>query len=114
MIIVDESTDARIVEALDNLGYTTFSIQQQMQGINDQEVIRIAAEKNGYILTEDKDFGDEIVFKHAVNNGAMLLRLAGMPIDNKIKLVTAALNKYHTELIGGFAVLNKNKLRLRK
>ena len=71
LIIVDESTDARITNALVSSGYDIFSIQQMMQGIDDSDIIKMSVEKDAFILTEDKDFGDEIVFRKVSNNGAM-------------------------------------------
>jgi predicted nuclease of predicted toxin-antitoxin system len=111
---VDESTDARITDALVKAGYRVFSIQQMMQGIDDRAIIKISVEKEGFIITEDKDFGDEIVFRKALHNGAMLLRLAGVDIEERIRLVLTSLEKHHHELIGSFSVLVKKKLRIRK
>lgn len=114
LIIADESTDARIVEALKEAGYDIFSIQQIMPGTADLDIIAMAATKSGFILTEDKDFGDELVFKKVSNNGAMLLRLAGVDIEEKIRLVLTAIKKHSEELTYAFSVLSKNKLRIRK
>ena len=114
LIIADESTDARITVALKQAGYETFSIQQIMPGTDDLDIIAMAATKNGFILTEDKDFGDELVFKKVSNNGAMLLRLAGVDIEEKIRLVLTAIEKHSAELRSAFSVLSKNKLRIRK
>ena len=41
-------------------------------------------DKGAYIITEDKDFGDELVFRKVSHSGAMLLRLAGVNIEDKI------------------------------
>ena len=114
LIIIDESTDARIAAALHEAGYDVFSIQKLMPGIDDLEIIALAAGKKAYILTEDKDFGDELVFRKAPNNGAMLLRLAGVDIEDKIRLILTAIAKHSNELTSAFAVLGKNKLRIRK
>jgi len=114
LIIVDESTDARITEALKKAGYEIFSIQQIMPGTDDINIITVATAKRGYILTEDKDFGDELVFRKVSDNGAMLLRLSGVDIEQKIRLVLTAIEKHSEELINAFSVLSKNKLRIRK
>lgn len=114
LIIADESTDARITVALKQAGYETFSIQQIMPGTDDLDIIAMAATKKGFILTEDKYFGDELVFKKVSNNGAMLLRLAGVDIEEKIRLVLTAIEKHSEELRSAFSVLSKNKLRIRK
>ena len=69
---------------------------------------------NGYIITEDKDFGDELVYKQNSNTGVMLLRILDLPIGAKKKLVLDALIDYNTLLRNSFAVLNSKKLRIRK
>ena len=114
LIIVDESTDARITEALTEAGYKIFSIQEIMPGTDDIDIIRLAADKRAYILTEDKDFGDELVFRKISHTGAMLLRLAGVNIEDKIRLVLMAIEKHSEELLNAFSVLSKKKLRIRK
>ncbi len=113
-IIIDESTDARIAEALQNAGYKTISIQQIMPGTDDIDIIQTAVVEGAYILTEDKDFGDELVYKKGTHNGAMLLRLAGVEIEKKKELVLSAFSKHSKELINAFAVLSKRKLRIRR
>lgn len=114
LIIVDESTDARISEALREADFNIFCIQEMMPGTEDTDIIQFAAEKGAYILTEDKDFGDELVFRNSSHNGAMLLRLGGVDIEEKKRLVLIALNTHSKELLSAFSVLNKNKLRIRK
>lgn len=114
LIIIDESTDARITEALRKEGYEIYSIQEMIPGIDDIDIIELAVRNEGYIITEDKDFGDEIVFRKAPHNGAMLLRLSGVDIEEKIRRVLITLEKYSEELTEAFAVLSKNKLRIRK
>lgn len=85
-----------------------------MPGTSDLAIIKYSDEIEGFILTEDKDFGEEIIYKKVKNNGALLLRLAGVPIEEKINLVITTIQKHRADLIGCFSVLNKNKLRVRK
>ena len=85
-----------------------------MPGTDDIDIIQFAAERGAYILTEDKDFGDELVFRKFSHYGAMLLRLEGVEIEEKQRLVLMALNKNSEELLNAFSVLNKKKLRIRK
>jgi len=85
-----------------------------MPGTDDIDIIQFAAEKQAYILTEDKDFGDELVFRKSSHCGAMLLRLEGVDIEEKKRLVLMALNKHSEELLNAFSVLNRKKLRIRK
>lgn len=114
LIIIDESTDARITQALKDAGYKIFSIQEMLPGMDDIDIIKLAAGKNAYILTEDKDFGDALVYQKFSHSGAMLLRLSGLPIEERKRLVLRTLNIHSEELLYSFSVLNKNKLRIRK
>ncbi|RNI34023.1 hypothetical protein EFY79_17075 [Hanamia caeni] len=114
LIIVDESTDARISKTLRNAGFSIFSVQEMMPGTDDLDIIKFAAEKEAYILTEDKDFGEQLVYRRSSHYGAMLLRLKGIDIKEKNRLVLLALDKHSVELLNNFSVLTKNKLRIRK
>lgn len=89
LIIVDESVDARISASLRKEGFDITCVQETMPATPDIDIIRFAIEKEGYIITEDKDFGDELVFKKFFHCGAMLLRLNGVDITEKKRLVLA-------------------------
>lgn len=52
--------------------------------------------------------------KGALHKGAMLLRLSGVDIEDKIRRVLTTLEKSSEELMKAFAVLSENKLRIRK
>lgn len=112
-IIADESVDASILQAQQK-GYVVYSIASNNNGASDSEVINIAVIKKAFIITEDKDFGDEIVFKKSTHYGTLLLRLHGLHINIKISLVINIIEKYNTELLYSFSVLTSKKLRIRK
>ena len=63
MIIVDENVDQVLIEQLDLQNYDLLLIREYNPGLSDKEVIQLAKEKKGIIITEDKDFG-ELVFSH--------------------------------------------------
>ncbi len=81
LIIADESVDARIIRSLVDHGYNVYAIIYESPGITDTHVIEIAIEKNGFIITEDKDFGDELVYKKTQKIGSLLLRISDLPIE---------------------------------
>jgi predicted nuclease of predicted toxin-antitoxin system len=84
LIIADESVDGRIICALLDDGYLVYAIINKNPGVPDSEVIEIAVENSGYIITEDKDFGDELVYRKMQNVGSMLLRIADIPIELRV------------------------------
>ncbi len=113
LIIADESVDARIIRHLSDIGYSVYSIMAETPGIPDSKVIEIAIEKNGYLITEDKDFGDELVYRKVHNVGSMLLRLSDKPIDARTLLITKTLAFHANSLLNAFSVLTSKKLRIR-
>lgn len=113
LIIADESVDARLISALQSANYNIYPIIFKTPGISDTEVIEMAAFKQAYIITEDKDFGDEIVFKKAAHKGTLLLRIQDLKIEERINLVINILSKYNQDLLNNFGVLTSKKLRIR-
>ena len=61
MIIIDENVEEYWIKLISQNGYPFISIRNSHSGISDIDVINIAKEHRGIILTEDKDFG-ELVF----------------------------------------------------
>ncbi len=114
LIIADESVDVRIIKSLIENGYAVYSIIVETPGITDLNVIRIAFEKNGFIITEDKDFGDELVYRKAHNIGALLLRISDMVISDRIELVKNTFALHSEQMRWSFSVLTSKKLRIRK
>lgn len=114
LIIADESVDARIIKGLTENGFDVFSIASQCHGITDSRVIELAHEMQGFILTEDKDFGDELVYKKAMSIGSMLLRFSEVPIEQRTRLVIDTLKFHYPEMKNCFSVLTSKKLRVRK
>jgi len=114
IIIADESVDARILKALTDNGYAIYSITQECPGITDNMVIKLAEQLQGFILTEDKDFGDELVYKRTRNVGSMLLRLSDVPIVQRTTLVVDTFRAHLPEMLHHFSVLTAKKLRIRR
>lgn len=113
IIIADESVDVRIIKSLIEEGYSIYSIIAESPGITDLNVIRVAFEKNGFIVTEDKDFGDELVYKKAHNIGSLLLRISDLPIAERLELVRNTFAKHGDQMRWSFSVLTSKKLRIR-
>lgn len=114
VIIADESVDARIIAGLVQGGYSVISVAQESPGISDTDVIALAMERSGYIITEDKDFGDELVYRKVEQIGSMLLRITETPAAQKVRIVVQTIDAHGNELLGAFAVLSQKKLRIRQ
>lgn len=96
------------------MGILVLSISSESPGISGTEVIAIAANKIGFIITEDKDFADELVYRKTHAIGSMLLRMPDVPIRTRCQLLVDTLMKHAGELKNCFSVLTTKKLRIRK
>ncbi len=114
LIIADESVDGRIIRSLIDAGFRVYSVIIETPGIADTEVIDIAIAANGFIVTEDKDFGDELVYKETNHVGSLLLRISDLIIDDRIHLVIDTLTQHGLKMKDCFSVLTAKKLRVRK
>lgn len=65
MIIADENIDFKLIRKLRLLDFDILSIKEKYKGISDFEIIKLAKESKGIIITEDSDFG-EWVFAHNI------------------------------------------------
>lgn len=113
-IPADECVDRRLIDHLQSSGYTVVDIFSSARGSDDATVISLANSLQAFIITEDKDFGNELVYNKNFHFGTLLLRLEGMIIEEKKKILLSVLQHYSDELIGNFSVLTKDKLRIRK
>ncbi len=113
-IFADECVDRRLIEHLQNSGYKVTDIFNFARGSDDVTVISLANKAKAFIITEDKDFGNQLVYNKTFHFGTLLLRLEGIVIEEKKKLLLSVLQHNSDKLIGNFSVLTKYKLRIRK
>jgi len=110
--IVDECTGPHAAAWLREKGFEVLSIYDQMQGIKDIEILRIAQKDNWIIITNDKDFG-EMIFKNGLkHHGIILLRLANERSQNKIHILGELLKNHLNDISGNFVVVTENNVRI--
>jgi len=61
MIIIDQNVDQFVINYLNRSGYDILSISKSYPGITEREIIELAKTNKGFVITEDKDFG-ELIF----------------------------------------------------
>ncbi|WP_437689752.1 DUF5615 family PIN-like protein [Sorangium sp. So ce176] len=114
MILADENIAAPILERLRADGLTVLQVAEIAPTIADSEVLRLAAEHNAIVLTDDKDFGELVVREGCAHRGVVLLRLAGVPYPKRAEMVSALFHECGAELEGAFTVLsNDGRVRIR-
>lgn len=112
-IVIDESVDAAITEALRIHGFVVISIAEDQSSISDNEVLEVANKHAALLVTEDKDFGELVVRLKKPHHGILLIRLAGFPSHEKATVAVNAISNHFKELKNAFSVLDHNKLRIR-
>jgi len=77
-------------------------------------VLNKAVETKAILITEDKDFGELVYRLKKTNSGILLLRLASVPINEKIEKLFTIIEKYQQELSNSFVVITAKKVRIRR
>src|SRR6266498_319744 len=114
MIIADENVERYWIELLRNSGFNVFSVKESYPGIKDLELIGLVKQKQGVLLTEDKDFG-ELVFAYSIKNFSVIFLRYDQPKYDLIqdKLLDVVEKFYESEETF-FITITKNKIRIRK
>jgi predicted nuclease of predicted toxin-antitoxin system len=113
VLVADESVDSGIINRLRKNGINVISISEDFSGIKDNEVLKIAAEKQCLLITEDKDFGELTYRLKLKHSGIMLIRLSEITRKERIDLVSETIEKYFDKLENNFSVLTKSGLRIK-
>src|SRR5207248_258040 len=96
-------------------GFNVASIQENSPGITDEEVIKIALDRNLIILTFDRDYG-EIIFKYSIINppSVVFFREKGMgPEFAAVSLINLLAANPDITLSGAFTVIEDKNIRQR-
>jgi predicted nuclease of predicted toxin-antitoxin system len=111
--LADECCDALLVEGLRSDGHDVGYVKEIAAGTDDETVLRVAAEQQRILLTEDKDFGELVVRLKLPAYGIVLLRMN--PADSAAKLARLRhLFLHHAHrLPGSFVILDEKKIRFR-
>ncbi|OIP39381.1 hypothetical protein AUJ95_05635 [Candidatus Desantisbacteria bacterium CG2_30_40_21] len=112
-LLVDEGVDRPIVVRLRQDGYNVLYVTEMSPGITDNVVFQRANEQQSLLLTADKDFGELIYRQGLVHTGIVLLRLAGLPMETKVTLISMAFDAHASEFVGAFSVIAPSIVRIR-
>ncbi len=112
--LVDECTGPAVAEWLRAQGHEVFSVYDSARGMDDNDIVQKAFEENWILITNDKDFGDQIYREHKSHHGVILLRLDNERAKNKIDVLKRLLNSYVDRLPDQFVVATEEKVRFAK
>jgi predicted nuclease of predicted toxin-antitoxin system len=113
-LLCDEGVDRPIVNGLRGAGHEVSYVAEMSPGISDDEVLATAAEQQAVVVTIDKDFGELVYRQGRTHDGVLLIRLHGLGASDKARIVVAAVAEHGKELPGAFAVIDRNRIRVRR
>ncbi len=111
--LADEGVDKPIVDALREAGHQVWYIAEMEPGLSDTEVLTIASQIDALLLTADKDFGTLIFQMQQFTKGVILLRLIGLPLEDKAPRVLWAIKNYGHKMPRAFTVITPQAIRIR-
>jgi predicted nuclease of predicted toxin-antitoxin system len=112
-LVADENIDTEIIIGLRNKGYEVSSIAEDFSGIPDDDVLKIANERNATLITGDKDFGELVFRRGQTNKGVILIRIFGIPQEEKTHMVLEAFAQHAEDFPENFTVIGRNKIRIK-
>lgn len=112
--VADEGLDAPIVQALRDGGHDVYYIKDEHPGLSDEEVLKIANERDEILIANDKDFGELVYRLQQIHSGILLIRLSGIKPKEKAAIILKAIEEHGSELYKAFTVINKTHVKIRK
>ena len=113
MIIADENIPIKLIEKLAEFNIKTYSIFEKARGATDKEIIDLAQNLPGIILTEDKDFGDLVFAYNQDKVSVVLLRYHYSDYQIIEENLIDFLQNYSIEQ-HSFIVITSRNIRIRK
>ena len=111
--VADECCDALLVEGLRHSGVDVLYVKEIAPGAADETVLKMAADQERVLLTEDKDFGELVVRLKLPVYGIVLLRMNPADSHSKLARVRHLLRHHEDRLPGSLVVLSEKRARFR-
>ncbi len=113
MIIADENIHTTIISTLRESGCNVYSIYESNRGLKDEVIIELAKAIKGFVLTEDKDFG-EWVFAHNVKDISVIFLRYAFPDTDLIATCLCNFLQSNVLIHPVFITLSTKKIRIRQ
>jgi predicted nuclease of predicted toxin-antitoxin system len=111
--IADENIPNLLIQAMRGASEDVVRVVELARSAPDEVVLQLALTGDRLLLTEDTDFGDLVLRRHLPVSGVVLLRLEHLPINERIRIVLAAIRTHGERLYGSFTVIEAGRVRIR-
>jgi len=113
--VADECVSSQTVRLLKDLGFDVETIQELgKQGAEDDEVFRVAQEKEAILITYDKGFGNVLRYAPESHHGVVILKVRNSESLRGCHRVLEKLLEAEVDFKGILFIIDENKYRKRK
>ncbi len=112
-LVLDESIERQITDALSGEGYKIWYIHDMERGVSDDKVLALANTNDALLLTADKDFGELVFRKKMISTGVVLFRVFGISNSEKAALAVHVMREHGDKLLNAFTVVTPETIRIR-
>jgi predicted nuclease of predicted toxin-antitoxin system len=109
--LVDECTGPSVAAWLRGVGYEVFSVHEEAPGTDDLTLLRKAWLENWIVITNDKDFGEQVFREQLPHHGVVLLRLRDERPPAKIEALRKLLEDHADNLQDQFVTVTESTTR---
>lgn len=112
--LIDECVSFQTTQLIKSLGFHAESIRQLgKRGIKDEEVFKVAQERESTLVTYDRGFGSITKYPLYSHHGIIIIRAFDSESLEQCHMVMEKLLKAETEFEGALFVVGRNKYRKR-
>ncbi len=112
--LTDENVATSVVRALREAGFDVKDIkEEQLHGVSDNDVLRLASREDRIIITHDKDFANVLSFFRMKHKGIILLRLQNQHSSNVSQVLLHVLqSKLAKKIQNNLVIISDTKVTI--
>ncbi len=111
--VLDESVDAPIAFRLTKDGHRVICVWESSRSASDTQVLSLANKNRAILITADRDFGELVFRLEKAHYGVILIRLSGLPIKEKVEIMSRVIAEHGEKLSESFTVVKPGLIRIR-
>jgi len=111
--LADENIHGGIVQWLRSQEHDVLWATENLQGIDDDVLLRIAQQQERLLLTADLDFGELVFRERLTTHGVVLLRMEDLTVQKRLERLHGVWATLEVHAIGQFVVITEERVRVR-
>ena len=109
--LIDECVGPTVTRWLRREGHDVCAVFEEARGATDDTLVRKASREHRILVTNDKDFGEQVFREGAPHGGVVLLRLQDERPLNQVRKLRHLLQGYADRLTERFTVVTEAGVR---